>query len=108
MHTSPYNGTVASEDTWAHENKVSICMFPLAHYMSAKNVYVLGFDNSGFGIDRHIEVHGHGQLTTVLQKMKCWVDWKKYHNMNIYSVVEDEHSPNNSVLPYKNFKELLK
>lgn len=94
----------SSESDWAQENKLSNIMLPLAKYMGATDVYCIGFDSQGGGINRTIPVNYNrqNQIVRFLAKIKLWTEtWAEFHNMNIYSIAPDEYTPNNSVMKYQ-------
>ena len=103
---------------WGLENKLSVQAFPLAYALGYKKVYVAGFDLIGSRFYDDNEYHPWdddrqtGQDVTTaqdisLQLIKKWADWKALHGMEIYSVVEDQYTLVNQVLPYRPFGEAL-
>jgi hypothetical protein len=93
---------IHSSTNWANENKFTNSVLPTCIYLKSTDVYCLGFDNCGNGINRT-----NSPVTSnerILQKFKLWIDWTPYHKMNIYSVIKD--SPNNSILTYKPIEHL--
>lgn len=108
--TVPFD-RIGSASNWARENKFTSVMLPICFYLEATEVYCLGFDNRGKGINRKINQAKNDTkaIEQHLKKYKPWVeDWKQYHNMNIYSVTEDKFSPINTVMDYKPIGEICK
>lgn len=99
---------VGSHSNWAHENKLTQTMYPIAHYLGATEVYALGFDNRGKGIGRKIPFAHNNQSTIdkYLQKYDLWTSWEKYHGMKLYSCIRDEFSDLNKKLPFVPLTEL--
>ena len=107
---------------WGLENKLSSFMFPLAHTLGAKQVFVLGFDCIG---GRFYEVYGtskrhsgdrhpwndetqNGNVNQIpLNFIQKWLQWREHHGMEIYNVVEDQHTILNEVLEYVEFSMAL-
>lgn len=99
-----------SHSNWAHENKLTVNIYPIAHYLGATEVYALGFDNRGTGIGRPIPF-AHNNQTTIdkyLKKYDLWTSWEKYHGMKLYSCIRDEYSDLNKKLPFVPLTELCK
>jgi hypothetical protein len=106
--TVPFDG-IHAESNWALENKFTSLILPTCYYLGAKEVYCIGFDNRGTGINRTIPLLNNNQnhIQKFLSKYPKWVnDWKPYHNMNIYSITPDKFSPINQIMEYKSIKEL--
>ena len=120
---SPVFGTVkydsdkvmGSINKWGLENKISSIMLPLAHYLKAENVYSIGFDFIGARIyDKSRSRHAWGSNISDLNEnikfslslVEKWIEWKDYHNMEIYSISEDSASLLNLVVPYKDIGEI--
>ena len=100
--TVPFDG-VGSLTNWAMENKFTNYMLPICHYLSATHVFCMGLDNVGTGINRTIPqaLNKPEVILSYLSKYPFWTrDWVGYHNMEIYSVVPDRFTPNNSVMEY--------
>lgn len=115
--TVEYDGdrVLNSISKWGLENKVSSLMFPLAHYLNAENVYSIGFDFIGSRFyNKNLSRHAWGRNVSDLnEKIKYslslvekWIEWKDYHNMEIYSLSEDSASLLNLVVPYKDVGEI--
>ena len=114
---------------WGLENKVSSTIFPLAQFLKAKQVFVMGFDFAGarfWEIDENVRVrstlgssnfgasrpaaHAAGQQEQrdiSLGFVKKWMDCQEMHQMEIYSVFDDSHTLINQVVPYISFDEAL-
>ena len=106
---------IGSINKWGLENKISSIMLPLAHYLGAKNVYCIGFDFIGARIyDKSRSRHAWGNDITNLNEnikfslslVKKWLEWKEYHDMEIYSIAENSASLLNLVVPYKNVSDI--
>ena len=103
---------------WGLENKLSSFMFPMAHALGAKQVFVLGFDCVG---GRFYEVYGtsktysgtrhpwndetqSGNVNQIpLNFIQKWLQWEEHHGMEICNVVENQYTILNSVLEYVDF-----
>ena len=106
--TVPFDGR-HSDTHWAQENKFTSYMLPIVHYLGAEEVFCLGFDNAGRGIGRKVPFMRHNQrvILTYLSKYLKWThDWVNYHKMQIYSVAEDNFTPNNFVMKYLPIKKI--
>lgn len=102
----PYDSS-RSESNWATENKFTSFILPICHYLGATDVFALGFDNKGRGIKRTIPQSNNNPTTInkYLSKYPLWLDkWKKFHNINIYSVTPDKFTPNNTIMEYVNIE----
>jgi hypothetical protein len=110
---------IGHKNKWGLENKVSGTIFPIAHWLGAKNLFIAGFDFQGgrfydydeeyLNSDVHqipqIDEHGRerklipGQHAAATDEGKrfalsCvdkWVAWKDNHNMSIHSLVSHEY-----------------
>jgi len=109
---------IGSRYKWGLENKLSVQAFPLAYALGYKDIYVAGFDLVGSRFYDDNEYHPWDDERQTGQDVKAaqqiplkliekWVDWKPLHGMNIYSVVEDQYTLVNEVLPYKPFEKAL-
>ena len=119
----------ANWSKWGLENKVSSAIFPLAQYLKAKHVFVMGFDFEGA---RFWEVDSDVRLRSTLDSsnfgdsrpaahaaqqreqrdislgfVKKWMDTQETHQMKIYSVFEDTYTWINQVVPHISFDEAL-
>lgn len=106
--TVPFDGK-GSESNWAKENKFTAYMLPICHYLGATHVFCMGLDNVGRGINRTIpqSLNNPETILSYLSKYPFWTrDWVGYHNMEIYSVVPDRFTPNNSVMEYIDLKDI--
>jgi hypothetical protein len=85
------------------ENKFTSAILPICHYLGADEVYNLGFDNQGMGIQRQEKVHRDSKrVPKSLELFKKWkVDWAPYHKMEIFSVIPDKFTNINSILGFK-------
>jgi len=104
----PFDG-VSSRSNWAKENKFTSYMLPICHYLSATHVFCMGLDNVGIGINRTIpqSLNDPETIMSYLSKYPLWTrDWVGYHNMEIYSIVPDRFTPNNSVMEYVDIKDI--
>lgn len=97
-----YYGT----DWGLDENKFTLTVLPLCHYLKATEVYSLGFDNQGININK-MPIHS-SKTKPHLDKLKTWSEWEHLHGMKIYSCAEDRYTPNNKIITYKPIKELCK
>ena len=83
------------------ESKLTSVVLPMASYLSIKNLYILGFDGIGCRWDEPNNYHGIWDCAQFDRYyLPKWLEWKKYHGMNISSVVEDEHTQLNEFIPY--------
>ena len=122
---------IGSQFKWGLENKLSSYMFPLANFLGAKNVFILGFDCVG---SRFYEVDGtakqflkldigalwegragtrhpwndesqDGNIEHIpLDMMRKWLTWEASHGMQIFNVVEDEYTILNKVFEHKPYE----
>jgi len=111
MGTIEWEGDTA-ESKNSSETKLTSLLFPLAHYLNHKQLYVLGFDTIGGRFYDKIEgvpsdPWPKHQLPQLIENMNTWVNWKDHHNMDLISVVEDKLTINNQALEYKPLKDLL-
>jgi hypothetical protein len=112
MGTIEWEGDT-SESKNASETKLTSLIFPLAHYLNHKQLYVLGFDTIGGRFYDKIEgvpsdPWPKHQLPQLIENMNTWVSWKEYHNMELISVVEDKLTINNQALKYKDIESSTK
>tara|TARA_B100000700_G_scaffold150974_1_gene167683 strand:- start:101069 stop:102013 length:945 start_codon:yes stop_codon:yes gene_type:complete len=114
---------------WGLENKVSSAIFPLAQFLKARRVMIMGFDfvgarfweidedvvlrntleASNFGASRPAAhaAEQEDQRDVSLGFVKKWVDLQHLHQMEIYSVFDDTYTLINQVVPYISFDEAL-
>ena len=117
---------IGSRFKWGLENKLSSYMFPVANFLGAKNVFILGFDCIG---SRFYEVNGATQQFLKfdniesgarhpwndesqdgnaehipLDMMRKWLTWEASHGMKFFNVVEDEYTILNKVFEYKPYE----
>ena len=102
---------------WGLESKLTSAVFPLAHMLQARKLFIMGFDMVGnrffegqSGDARHPwadETQAKSQHAFPLSIIKKWVSWKNYHNIEFYNVVEDSHTLLNAVVPYVKIEEAL-
>lgn len=89
------------------ENKLTYFMLPLLHRMNFKNVYIAGFDGKGgrfYNLKNRIPPH-----RATFFFLHQWNNkWKKYTNMNLYSVIEDKYTTINKHIKYINFDKAYK
>ena len=93
-----------------YENKLSMCLFPLAHHLGAKRVFVVGFDCKGGRFYKRSHKLWKPNMMGIKQALKyidLWKQWQSHTGMEIYSVVEKQHTLLNQYLPYYPFKQLL-
>lgn len=105
----PFDGQ-SSESNWAQENKFTSVMLPISYYLGYDEVYCLGFDNRGTGINRVIPQSKNDPRTIAkyLEKITLWTrDWKDIHKIKIFSVIPDKYSPNNTVMDYTHINNIL-
>jgi hypothetical protein len=108
--TPPYDSesVIGDRYKWGLENKLSSQAFPLAYHWGYKRLYVAGFDlvGSRFYDDnvRHPwddNLIDQRKLQDIpLGFIRQWKEWATLHGMEIYSVVENEYTLINQVLPY--------
>jgi len=83
------------------ESKLTSVVLPMVNYLSVKNLYLLGFDGIGCRWDEPDNHHGIWDCAQFDRYyLPKWLEWKKYHNMNISSVVEDKYTQLNEFIPY--------
>jgi len=110
---------IGSQFKWGLENKLSSYMFPVANFLGAKNVFILGFDCVG---GRFYEIDGStkeesgtrhpwndesqdGNIEHIpLDMMRKWLTWEPSHGMQIFNVVEDEYTILNKVFEHKPYE----
>ena len=119
MVVGTVNCASLQDKNWQYENKFTSNVLPLVHYLKAKEIYNLGFDNQGGRINndllekinpKNLSNQFHNDRSTIniaLEKFKLWVNWEPHHKMKIYSVAEDKYTPNNTILRYKPLETLL-
>jgi|TARA_R110000824_G_scaffold111106_4_gene259380 hypothetical protein len=90
------------------ESKLTSVVLPMCSYLSVKNLYLLGFDGIGSRWDEPNNYHGIWDCAQFDRYyLPKWLEWKKYHNMNILSVVEDKHTQLNKFIPYTQLEEIF-
>jgi hypothetical protein len=103
--SAPFDG-ILSKSNWPSENKLTSLIFPICHYLGADEVYCIGFDNKGAGIQRKLNVpftDGHKS------KIKLWTDtWQPYHKMKIYNLSPPKFSPNHTFMETVSIDSILK
>ena len=82
-----------------YENKMTMCVLPLCAALKVETVYLVGFDGGG---SRH---HGHGknlgkkQRKTYEAFLPKWIEWKKYHGMELKTLNSGDESILTDFLP---------
>ena len=109
FHSVPFEGIKANHKN-TFESKLTSYVLPIAYYLKAKNVYVLGFDHQGKGLNksRHTVYEKEFPMgkrikagERVFNIIKSWCnDWVEYHGMNIYSIVPPELTRNNEYMKF--------
>jgi len=109
FHSVPFEG-IAPGHKNTFESKLTSYALPIAHYLKAKNVYVLGFDHQGKGLNKsrltlYEKEFPMGKRIKagerVFNIIKLWCnDWVEYHGMNIYSIVPSALTRNNDYMKF--------
>lgn len=83
------------------ENKMTMVALPVCAHIGFNNVYIVGFDGIGGRWDDPKNSAGVFEDSSFQEfYLKEWVEWKKYTNMNIYSIVEDKYTILNNFIEY--------
>jgi hypothetical protein len=105
--TSPYDGDQSGKN-WTSENKFTSLILPICHYLKADEVYCIGFDNKGTGLN---PTRKAGPLfnQTIINKFKLWSnDWQPHHKMKIYNLSSPKYSPNHTFMDTVSISQLYK
>lgn len=107
FHSVAFTGR-GSWDISTFESKLTSLCFPTAFYLKSKNVFVLGFDHQGKGLnktrketyeDQYKAGTRHKSIERIYKIIEDWVGpWKPFHNMSIYSVVDSNLTRNNEYM----------
>jgi len=93
---------------WGLENKLSSSIFPLAYFMGATDLLVVGFDlRGGRFYDKSLTRHAWGSdigkpneaINFSLSIIKQWIDWADMHKMKIRTLGSPEASFLSLVIP---------
>ena len=122
MHHTSILGTVEFDNEsvigdrykWGLENKLTSIVFPFAYNLNFKNIYIAGFDFQGprfysddarhpWSDETQKENVAHFPLTIV----EKWVQWNRLHGMKFTSVVKNELTLLNKVLPYQDLRNII-
>lgn len=84
------------------ENRLTMAVLPLVYHLGFKKVYLLGFDGQGARFHK-----SDVPLKDIHQKsydvyLPRWLEWKKYHGMDIYSAIPPELTYLTKYIEYKN------
>lgn len=83
------------------ENKMTMVALPVCAFLQVENLYVIGFDGIGGRWDDPSNNAGVFEDSSFQEfYLKEWLEWRKYTNMNIYSIVEDKYTILNKVIEY--------
>jgi hypothetical protein len=95
---------------WGLENKLSSVMFPLAHFLGAKEVYPVGFDFVGSRFyDKNSKAGTWGDdakevsrnMEVAIESIEKWKNWSSISGMKIKSMIQEDSWILNSVLEKK-------
>ena len=106
--TVPCDG-IHSESNWAQENKFTIQILPICYYLGVSEVYSIGFDNQGTGIQRTIPQFYNNQslIELSMEKYSTWINvFSKFHKMKIFNLAPDQFTQLNKIMDYKNIENL--
>jgi hypothetical protein len=107
FNSAPFDA-VHSGSNWTSENKFTSLILPICHYLGADEVYSLGFDNKGRGINPTRT--GTAPFNDKIKgKYNLWTKvWQPYHNMKIYNLSPPKYSPNHTFMETVLLSELYK
>lgn len=91
-----------------YENSLTSAILPICHYLNADEVYCIGFDNGGGGINRARKIQSAEFNGAIKKKTILWVeDWQPYHKMKIYNLSPPSLSPNHTFMETVSIDNLL-
>lgn len=83
------------------ENKMTMVALPVCAFLEVENLYVVGFDSIGGRWDDPKNNAGVFEDSSFQEfYLKEWLEWRKYTNMNIYSIVEDKYTILNNFIEF--------
>lgn len=88
-----------------YEPKLTMCIFPLIHWLGYKEVYLLGFDCYG-GRYFDSQLSHPNMLTATRVSFPRWMEWQKFHKINFYSLMTPNQSLLNQWIEYVPIKSL--
>lgn len=107
FNSAPFD-SVCSDSNWTSENKFTSLILPICHYLGAEEVYCLGFDNKGRGINPTRK--GNAPFNDKIKsKYNLWTtSWQPHHKMKIFNLSPPKYSPNHSFMETVSIESLLK
>ena len=102
FHTQEGKGEYKAENVFTRN------LLPICHYLGATEVYNLGLDNQGKGIDKVVSQwkDQEFQIHQALEYFAQWRKWDDKHGMKIYRCMEDRFTNIGDILPYKPLEDL--
>jgi hypothetical protein len=90
-----------------YENKLTMCVLPLCAFLKYKNIHLLGFDGKGGRFFNPNQQNGlSDMIRTYSAYMSYWTDtWASTHNMNIFTINNENESILTDVLPLSPLRE---
>jgi hypothetical protein len=82
------------------ENKLTMSVLPIAHYLKFTKTYIVGFDGKGGRWNNPKNNRGLHHSLPTYKYLSKWKSWKKYTHMDLYSIASDEHTVINKYIPY--------
>ena len=107
FNSAPFD-SVHSESNWTSENKFTSLILPICHYLGADEVYSLGFDNKGRGINPTRT--GVAPFNDKIKsKYNLWTKtWQPHHKMKIFNLSPEKFSPNHTFMETVSIDAILK
>lgn len=83
------------------ENRLTMAILPLVHFLGFRTIYLLGFDGKGARFHKKHDVLKTSHKNSYAKYLERWKNWQKYHGMIIYSVTNPKWCILNKYIEYK-------